>query len=177
MIHLVKSVLTGQFEAALAMLRDCIRTCPPEHWDGIIGKYPFWHVAYHALCFLDLYLTQDEATFALRPIHPAGWAEFNDEYPSRRFEQRELAEYVEICRNKGVAALAAETSESLAGRSGFARLGFTRLELHLYNIRHVQHHAGQLSAYLRRVDAALQDPATLRWVRTGWPAGNAATGK
>lgn len=26
-----------------------------------------------------------------------------------------------------------------------------RGELHLYNLRHVQHHTGQLSAYLRRI--------------------------
>jgi hypothetical protein len=43
----------------------------------------------------------------------------------------------------------------------------TRGELHIYNLRHVQHHAGQLSAYLRRVDPAL-DRRALPWIETGW---------
>jgi uncharacterized damage-inducible protein DinB len=52
---------------------------------------------------------------------------------------------------------------------GWLRLvDLSRGELHIYNIRHVQHHAGQMSAYLRRVDGALADPKALPWVGTGW---------
>jgi hypothetical protein len=45
--------------------------------------------------------------------------------------------------------LASETRESLERESGFRWLPFSRSELHVYNIRHVQHHTGQLSAYVR----------------------------
>ena len=37
MVEHVKKILTGQYEAALCMLNDCVATCPPEHWDGKIG--------------------------------------------------------------------------------------------------------------------------------------------
>jgi hypothetical protein len=50
-------------------------------------------------------------------------------------------------RGEGVAK---ETARSLAGESGFPWIPFPRLELHIYNIRHIQHHAGQLGAFLRR---------------------------
>jgi hypothetical protein len=40
--------------------------------------------------------------------------------------------------------------------------------LHIYNIRHVQHHSGQLSAYLRRIGAGINDPKALPWIGTGW---------
>ncbi len=120
--------------------------CPPdsklEHWDGIIAKYAFWHVAYHALCFVDLYLSPNEESFQLRDLHPLGWKELNDEYPSRRFEQREIAEYVAICRQKAIEAPASETRKSLEGKSGFSFRTFSRGELHIYNIRHIQHHTG-----------------------------------
>ena len=49
------------------------------------------------------------------------------------------------------------------GRKGFEWCRFSRGELHLYNIRHIQHHAAQLSMRLR-LDAKAQVP----WVGTGW---------
>ncbi len=168
MIDYVKKILTGQFEASLCMLDECVHMCPVEHWDGKVGKYAFWHVAYHTLCFVDLYLSPNEESFKLRDIHPRGWSEFDDEYPSRRFDQLEIAEYLAICRQKAIEALAAETRESLEGPSGHARRKFSRGELYIYSLRHVQHHTGQLSAYLRRIGPAFQGLEVLQWVGTGW---------
>ncbi len=158
-----KNAVVTQFEAALAMLDECIQKCPHEHWDGLIARYPFWQVAYHVLCFVDYYLAPSEAAFKPRAdFHPHGMSELNDEYPSRRFSQKELLDYTLICRDKLRATLAAETRESLETISGFPRQPFSRAGLHLYSLRHVQHHTGQLGAFLRRhgIDTA--------WVKTGW---------
>lgn len=194
----IKPILLGQFEAALAMLRECIEQCPAEYWDGpapkhAIAKYPFWMVAYHTLCFVDCYLSPDNGAFQRvldqgprRPspgsepvdLHPRGVQELEDEYPSRTFSRAELLAYVSICHRKLIDALgdgpASESAEMLAGPSGFAWLALSRAELHLYNIRHVQHHTGQLGAFLRRVNPALQAQSSFRWVKTGWPAGTPA---
>jgi hypothetical protein len=164
MIEQVKSVLARQFDAALCMINNCLVKCPTEHWDGKVAKYPFWQVAYHTLCFVDLYLTTSKDAFAFRSVHPQGWKEFDDEHPSRRFSREEIAGYLVICRQKAAAAIAGETEQSLAGPSGFDWLRFSRLELHIYNIRHIQHHAGQLGAYLRRIEPTI-DP---HWVGSGW---------
>jgi hypothetical protein len=169
MIEYVRKILAGQFEAALCIMNDCLTKCPPAHWDGMVGKYPFWLVAYHTLCFTDLYLSPSEAAFEFREVHPCGWKEFNEEYPSRRFEQNELVAYLAICRTNAVETIARETAESLEAPAGFDWLSnLSRGELHLYNMRHVQHHTGQLSAYLRRADESLRDPQAVRWVSTGW---------
>jgi len=158
----LKHIIIAQFEAALSMLNDCLQGCPPEHWDTPIAKYPFWQVAYHTLCFVDCYLAPDNAAWKPDPtFHPAGRAELDEEYPSRRFTQPELLEYLAICREKLGDALAAETRTSLEGPSGFSHLPFSRAELHLYNIRHVQHHTGQLGAFLRRAGVDTM------WVKTG----------
>jgi hypothetical protein len=41
MIEYVKQLLMSQFEASLAMLRQCIAACPPEHWEGKIANGTF----------------------------------------------------------------------------------------------------------------------------------------
>jgi len=168
MIDHVKQMLIAQFEAALCMLNDCVEKCPPAHWDGLVAKYPLWQVAYHTLCMVDLYLSPREDTFTTSPhFHPAGMRELDDEYPSRRFMQPEIRAYLAVCRQKVRDTLAAETTESLCGPSGLPGRPATRLELHVYNIRHVMHHVGQLGAFLRRMDSSI-DP---RWVGSGWREG------
>lgn len=168
MVDYLQRVLLAQYEAALAMLRECLTTCPADHWDGVIGKYPFWHVAYHTLCFADLYLSPSDKAFTPREIHPAGWKEFDDEYPSRRFDKDELLAYIAVIREKAVTALAAETSATLEGPSGHPYRSFSRGELHVFSIRHIQHHTGQLSAYLRRIGPEFQALECMRWVGSGW---------
>lgn len=162
--------LRAQQEAALAMLAACIERCPDEQWDSPIAKYPFWHVAYHTLCFVDCYLSPSDEAFETRPeFHPAGRAELEAEYPSRRMTRGELLKYAEFCREKVRRVLGegpgGETEGSLSSASGFPWLAFNRLELHMYNMRHIQHHAGQLSAFLRRLGVET------RWVKAGTPSG------
>jgi hypothetical protein len=72
--------------------------------------------------------------------------------------------YAGICRERIPTMIGAESTDTLAGPSGFGHLPFSRLELHLYNynIRHVQHHTGQLGAFLRRVGV------DTGWTKTGW---------
>ena len=53
-----------QYGAAIDMLEDAIRLCPDPLWKAILWQDTedvrygeFWFVAYHALFWLDLYLT------------------------------------------------------------------------------------------------------------------------
>ena len=162
-------ILLSQFEAALAMLNQCIDACLPEHWEGKIANDSFRQIAYHTLFFTDLYLTPDESQFVLRDLHQRGGDERGPDL-SPGLPRAETLRYAGICLEKGRTILAAETPTTLAGPSGFSWLPFSRAEAHIYNIRHIQHHAGALGAYLRRVDEGLRDPKSkvLGWVRTGW---------
>jgi len=163
----IKQILINQYEAALAMLNRCIAACPPEHWDAKIGNGPFRWVVYHTLFFTDLYLSPSNEAFELRELH----LRVGDEREDRAclgLERDEALEYITICREKILVALATETPESLAGPSGFSWYPISRGELHVNNIRHLQHHTGQLSAYLRKVNATLADHKALPWIRSGW---------
>ncbi len=187
MTEYLKTILTGQFEAALSMLNQCVRFCPPKHYEGTIANHTFRMMAYHTLFYVDYYLSPNEHAFKLRELHHRGGVYDWDlepfgnlqiplppgddriaGVPSAGLPKDDTLRYVDICRGKILETMASETTASLEGPSGFSWLAISRGELHVYNIRHIQHHAAQMSAYLRRVDAALKDTTDLHWVRTGW---------
>ena len=162
-MHPTAQAVANQYLASLQMLTDCIERCPDSHWDAPVVKYPFWEVAYHTLCFVDYYLAPSSEAFTPRPdLHPRGMDELNEEHPSRRFERTELLHYSQICREKAATTLTAENEAALNAPCAFPRKSFSRLELHIYNIRHIQHHAGALGALLRKAGG------TPPWRSSGW---------
>jgi hypothetical protein len=167
-IETVRTMLVGQLEASLAMLKQCIQVCPPEHYEGMIANSSFRTIAYHTLFYVDYYLSPNENAFELRELNRRGGDDRLSGVVSPGLPKDDALAYVEICRSKLLATMNAETEASLEGPSGFSRLPISRAELHLYNLRHIQHHTGAMSAYLRRVDAQLRVSREPGWVRTGW---------
>lgn len=99
MTEYLRTILTGQFEASLAMLHQCVRLCSPEHWEGMIANRTFRRIAYHTLLFVDLYLSPREAAFELRDLHRrGGWTEPDEEAPRIGLPKVDTLGYVEICR-------------------------------------------------------------------------------
>src|SRR4029078_2725042 len=162
-----QNAILGQFEAALAMLSHCVDACPAEHWEERIANNTFRQGTYHALFFADYYLSPDEESFQIRVLHERGGDERRPEV-SAGLSRAETISYVVECRQKAIDVLASETQATRSGRSGFSARQISRVELHLYNIRHLQHHVGQLSAYLRGIDPSYAEAVTLRWIGSGW---------
>ncbi len=140
-----------QFGAAIDTLGNVIRACPDALWDD--GSKPpelFWYSAYHCLFFLDYYLSESEegfappAPFTLSEADPAGVM------PERTYKQDELQAYLEHGRKKCRARIESLTDDDWGKRCGFERPEATVVELILYNLRHVQHHAAQLNLLLRQ---------------------------
>jgi hypothetical protein len=161
MLDLVKKSFANQYEAALCMLHQCIRQCPPEHYDGRIANDTFRQITYHTLFWTDYYASANENAFVRREVHTRGGDEFLPT-PSLGLLKDDALEYLATCRLKVAEAIAAETAESLEGPSGFSRMAFSRMELYVHSLRHVQHHTAQLSAYLRRLGLGAD------WVFSGW---------
>ena len=159
MLSLVRDSVAGQYGAALTMLGRCIRFADEAAWESPVAKFPYWHVAYHTLYCTDLYLAPGEKEFRPPAFHQPDsnflgnqpWPPYKKVTVERPYEKAEVLAYVEACRGRVRTTLEAETEVTLAGASGFSWLPFNRLDLHLYNIRHVQHHTGQLAAVLRRL--------------------------
>lgn len=158
-----KRIIQSQFDATLAMLRRAIEACPPARWTKPVGVWPFWLVVYHTLCYVDCYSAPSNRAWKPHPtFHPKGRKELQDEYPSRQFSKEEMLAYLALCRETVSDALARETPTSLKRASGFSWLKFTRAEVYPYNLRHLAHHTGQLTAALRK------GGKKVGWVKAGW---------
>ena len=121
--------------------------------------------------FTDLYLqpTDDVEAFKAQAFHVQNKSAFRDyeELEDRPqvllYEKPFVLEYLRHVRRKAQETVARETADVLAGPSGFHWRHCSRAELHVYNIRHIQHHAAQLSLRLR-LDANVDVP----WVSHEW---------
>jgi hypothetical protein len=152
----IHEVLGRQYRASLEMLSQAIDKCPESLWHAPNYPNKFWHIAYHALFFTHLYLHASETEFSPWAKHrpdyqflgPVPWPPYNRPKIEAPYSKSEILEFHEVCRGEIEDRV---RSLDLASPSGFSWLQFSRMELHLYNMRHLQHHAGQLIDRLRTV--------------------------
>lgn len=157
------NAIIGQYLAALGMLNATLEACSDELWDASVGRHPFWLIAYHTLYFTDLYLAGSEAAF--RPPEFGRPDEHSlDGEPDEPHSRADLLQYLTTCCDRVRRIVGAETDESLSVEADFDWIPFSRFELHLYNIRHIQHHAAQLSLELK-----FQTGNSTGWVASGFP--------
>jgi len=144
-----KSVIIDQYGAALEMLRLAIMACPPEHWDDPQGRKKFWLVAYHVLFYTHLYLHDALNNFKAWEKYRQGLHRLGS-FPEKGeagepYSREEILELLELCQKTVIDKV---SSLVLEAESGFDWLPFNKLELQLYNIRHIQHHTAELIEWL-----------------------------
>ncbi len=160
-----KQSLWKQFGASIDMLGNAIAMWPEDEWNT---NKKFFYTAYHCLVFLDYYLTIPPKDFSSQlPVTltepgsiPAD--AIDDIVPDSIYSKKELLDYLQSGREKCHRVIAGLTEEKLhegwingpgnmnLELSGSAALRFSVLEILLYNMRHVQHHAAQLNLLLRQ---------------------------
>ena len=153
----LKTSIWRQFGAAIDDLDNAIRACPDELWHARLWDNPskeqfflpeFWYIVYHALFWLDLYLTGAEEGFV--PPAPFTLIEQDDDgpLPERPYTKDELQAYLDDCRQKCQTTIEALTDEAAQRRCRFGWGEVSFVELLLYNMRHVIGHAAQLNLLL-----------------------------
>ncbi len=163
MDSLWKTALWQQFGAAIDMLENALLACPASLWrERLWGNRSdpslppefaaFWYITYHCLFWLDLYLTGSrEEEFVPPPpftraeLDPAG------ALLERPYTREELHAYLLHLRKKCQATITELSDEKAHQQFTFPWPGGTSIsffELQLYNMRHVQEHAAQLSLFL-----------------------------
>ena len=138
-----RETIISQYQAALEMLKQAILACPEALWHNPDDRTPYWQIAYHALFFTHLYVQESEQAF-----NP--WSGHREEYRFEHEARTPLAEppskaivleYLAFCQHQIVEKVPAMV---LDAASGFDWLHFTKFELQLYSIRHIQQHVGEL---------------------------------
>ena len=144
----VTSVIKSQFHASLDMLAAAVEACPDDAWDRSEDRNRSWHLVYHTLFYVHLYLQPTESDFE-------PWAKHADEYSMMGHEpwppidlpeaatlsKSDALAYLSFCRGQVDARTA---SVDLDATSGFPWLPMNKLELQLYSIRHVMQHVGEM---------------------------------
>lgn len=152
------SMVWRQYAAAIDSLDAALRDCPdvlwqerlweddPDQWVAA-GFSSFWYLGYHALFWVDLYLTGAEEGF----VPPANFdlveMDANETLP-RVYSRAELLEYLELCRKRCQQTLTGLTPEQARRVCSFPWGELTFAELQLYAMRHVQEHAAQMHLFL-----------------------------
>jgi len=155
----LKVLIWQQFGATIDMLENAMHACPDSLWNDRSQKPEFWYLAYHTLFWLDFYLS--EADSPLVPPSPFTLDERDpDAVPERPYTNDELQNYLEHGREKCRSLIASLTDKSSGEHLALGSFAGSRMELLLYNLRHVQHHAAQLNLILRQ-----QIDSAPRWVR------------
>ncbi|MDQ3021178.1 MAG: DinB family protein [Bacteroidota bacterium] len=142
-----KTILWKQFGATIDMFENAVDACPDSLWND--GSQ-FWYNAYHTMFFLDYYLSEEPDKFM--PPEPYTLSEFDPDgvLPERVYDKPELVSYIKFCREKCRKLISTLSDENLEKRFINRYRNYSRLEILLYNMRHVQHHTGQLNLLLRQ---------------------------
>lgn len=142
-----KTILWSQFGASIDMLENAITACPDSLWND---SSKFWYNAYHTIFYLEYYLSEVPDKFM--PPDPYTLSEFDPDgiLPDRVYNKSELLDYIKLCREKCRKLISTLSEENLQKRFINQYRNYSRFEILLYNMRHVQHHTGQLNLLLRQ---------------------------
>ncbi len=157
--------LWKNFGAAIDMLKNAISLCPDELWKN---HRKFYYLTYHTTIFLDYYLTNPVKDFSPHlpyTINDPGKLPpeaVDDVIPNQFYSKEELFIYLSVVREKCKKIITQSSEEKLRSRwiedaeiemHGLCPtlvVNYTVLEILFYNLRHVQHHVGQLNMILRQ---------------------------
>ena len=165
MRELFTDCLWKNFGGAIDMLKSTIVLCPGELWQN---DRKFYYLTYHTIIFLDYYLTNPVSDF--RPILPYTITDpaslppeaIDDVIPDQLYTKDEFLIYLSDIREKCKRLISEASEEKLRSRwiedaeiemHGLCPtlvVDYSILEILFYNLRHVQHHTGQLNMILRQ---------------------------
>lgn len=163
MHHTFKNCLLKNFLAAIDMFKNIIVLCPDKVWEQ---DKKFFYLTYHTAIFLDYYLSNPVKEFypslpytILDSLPPEA---VDDVIPNKFYTKEDLVEYISAIRKKCQNLIQHASGEKLDGRwikdeeinlHGLCPTlvsNYTLMEILFYNLRHLQHHAGQLNLLLRQ---------------------------
>ncbi|MDD4888938.1 MAG: hypothetical protein PHU85_03340 [Phycisphaerae bacterium] len=146
----IAAVVKAQYRAALSMMQQAIQQCPDSLWlSGAGHDAPYWRIAFHGLFYTHFYLQKDRNSLDRWSKHRGQLQDLSGPpaAPDDVYTRAEAMEYLEFCH--AIIDKCVDTMDLSAGDCGFPWYNLGKLEHQINNIRHIQHHAGQLGDRLR----------------------------
>lgn len=155
----LRPIIKSQLHASLAMLKDAIEMCPDDVWlDERFGNR-YWQIAYHTVFYAHLYLHADVtsvqrwAWHQAKVLHPSGLlnrhAKVDESLPVFA-DPYSRAQVLEAwATSEAMVDGAIDSFDLDSPECGFPWYRMGKLEHQFINIRHIQHHTGQLMDRLR----------------------------
>ncbi len=161
MLETLKNSLWKQFGASIDMLENAILLCPEDYWNN---HKRLFYSAFHTILFLDYYLTIPPTGFSSRlPFTNTSPNDLpadaiDDLVPNKMYSKNELLDYLQASRDRCHRLIKNLTESRLTEKwmavpdeiAGGGVMDFSVLDILLFNMRHVQHHAAQLNLLLRQ---------------------------
>jgi hypothetical protein len=158
MINKIQESLWRQFGASIDMLINVISNCPDNYFTT---NKRFYYLAYHSVVFLDYYLSippkdfSPILTFTMKDKDQRPPESIGDMIPDKIYSRQELIDYLKHSRmkyKKLIGSLTNEEKLNIRFTEGNQEgdMDYPILEILLYNLRHTQHHIGQLYLIMRQ---------------------------
>lgn len=152
----ITDILASQYRASFGMLRNVIEKTPQEQWNTEEYNNPNWQIAYHILWGANFYLGTNPESYvpfenAIEGAESLGgsqeWENPEEGVVVEGFHTKDdllsFIDEVESNLQQRIEALPLEEN------SGFEWYPYSRFELHINSIRHIQHHTAQLIERLK----------------------------
>ena len=144
-------ICRNEYHALFEMAHKAINHCPEELWSNERKDPPYWLLVYHTAFYLDFYLRAAPEEFETRfdisgPFDLAAKMK-------RTLSKKELKNYLISIKRRCNRVLASLRSKELEGKNTYTWTGPTLAHRLVYNVRHAQHHIGQLNLMLRHHQA------------------------
>lgn len=153
---IILKILASQYRASLGMLRQALEKVPEEQWNTEEYSNPNWQIAYHILWGVKFYLGVGPESYVPFDIAIEGaeslggnqdWENPEEGIKIEGFHvKEELFSFIDSIESNLLFSIEALPLNS---NSGFEWYPYSRLELHLNNIRHIQHHTAQIIERLK----------------------------
>jgi hypothetical protein len=144
----MKNEIVSQLRSSLKMLINTIDECPEQTWTDEATGNAYWRIVYHSLYYTSLYLVQNVSLFTPWEKHLTNYNRLGSTTAGNEpiiidtvYSRDEMKGYAESILNSCEFFI---QDSNMYEPSGYEWLPMDTFEKHLYNIRHLQHHIGQL---------------------------------
>lgn len=171
---LITEILVSQYKAGLGMLRQTLERVPEEQWNKEGYTNPIWQIAYHTIWATQFYLNANPESYvpfqnALNGAESLGgnndWENPEPEIKLEGYHSK--TELLNFINDIELNLKSAIEKISFEDNSGFEWYPYSRLELHLNNLRHIQHHTAQIIERLKAIGVTGQ----VWWIDANEPQG------